>query len=198
MELRTTARAEKNVTVVGGDVPIVRTIYTFGDTADTGEPPRISLGVLGARGWDLFFVPVLRTCKLYTSRRTTSSRSARKTKSSHTASHTDLRIVHRRAVATKPLRFYDLTPARQELLRTCQRIHFGYLENLLVRNQEPVFADSPPSIRVDIKLDLDPVGDSDGRWRYATECLGRLCEQPFISAAAWNLNKFACREAARS
>jgi hypothetical protein len=65
-------------------------------------------------------------------------------------------------VATKPLRFYDLTPARQELLRTCQRIHFGYLENLLVRNQEPVFADSPPSIRVDIKLDLDPVAIRTG------------------------------------
>jgi hypothetical protein len=147
-------------------------------------------------GWDLFFVPVLRTRKLYTSRRTTSSRSARKTKSSHTASHTDLRIAHRRAVATKPLRFYDLTPARQELLRTCQRIHFGYLENLLVRNQEPVFADSPPSIRVDIKLDLDPVGDSDGRWRYATECLGRRsANSRSYQQQPWNLNKFACREA---
>jgi hypothetical protein len=59
-------------------------------------------------------------------------------------------------VATKPLRFSDLTPARQELLRTFQHINFGYLENLLVRNQEPVFADTPPSILVDVKLDLDP------------------------------------------
>ena len=68
-------------------------------------------------------------------------------------------------MGTKPLCFSDLSPARQELLRTCQQINFGYLENLLVQKQEPVFADTPPSILIDIKLDIDPVvirsGSSD-------------------------------------
>jgi hypothetical protein len=44
--------------------------------------------VLWCLGWDLDFGPVLRTRKLYTSRRAPSSESARKTKSSHTTSHT--------------------------------------------------------------------------------------------------------------
>ena len=114
-------------------------------------------------------------------------------------------------MAAKPLRFSELTPERQQLLRTCQQINFGYLENLLVRNKEPVFADTPPSILVDIKLDLDPVGirsaaaDFELRAEFCRlMCLldtlvnGRiskieirngvprkaLCEQPFAAAAA--------------
>ncbi len=35
-------------------------------------------------------------------------------------------------------------------------MNFGYLENLLVRNQEPIFEGTPPSIMLDIKLDCDP------------------------------------------
>ena len=34
-------------------------------------------------------------------------------------------------------------------------MNFGYLENLLIRNQDPVLAETPPSILVDIKLDAD-------------------------------------------
>jgi hypothetical protein len=41
-------------------------------------------------------------------------------------------------------------------------VNFGYLDNLLVRNQEPVFAETPPSILVDIKLDADPIKISPG------------------------------------
>jgi len=59
-------------------------------------------------------------------------------------------------VAVKPLRFSDLSPARQQLLRMCQRVNFGYLENLLIRNREPAFADTSPLVLVDIKLDADP------------------------------------------
>ena len=56
----------------------------------------------------------------------------------------------------KPLRFSELSPPRQQLLRICQRVNFGYLDNLLVRNQEPVFEETPLSILVDVKLDADP------------------------------------------
>jgi hypothetical protein len=45
---------------------------------------------------DLFSSRVLKTRKLYTLRRAESSKSARSTKSSHTASHTGLLTVHRK------------------------------------------------------------------------------------------------------
>jgi hypothetical protein len=35
-------------------------------------------------------------------------------------------------------------------------VNFGYLENLLIRNREPAFADTSPLVLVDIKLDADP------------------------------------------
>src|SRR4051812_25708663 len=53
-----------------------------------------------------------------------------------------------------PLRFSDLSPTRQALVRLCQAINFGSIEALEVQNGEPVV--DPPPIRVkDIKLDSD-------------------------------------------
>jgi len=40
-----------------------------------------------------------------------------------------------------------LTPARKWLVELMQKIHFGRIENLLVKNGEPVFEPSPRVIR---------------------------------------------------
>ena len=55
---------------------------------------------------------------------------------------------------SKPLRLSDLTPGRQALVRLCQTINFGSIENLEVRDSEPVF-DPPPVMLRDLKLDSD-------------------------------------------
>ena len=38
---------------------------------------------------------------------------------------------------SKPLRLSDLSPGRQALVRLCQTINFGSIENLEVRDCEP-------------------------------------------------------------
>jgi hypothetical protein len=53
-----------------------------------------------------------------------------------------------------PIRFSDLSPARQTLVRLCQSINFGSIENLRVEHAEPVF-DPPPLVLKDVKLDGD-------------------------------------------
>ena len=52
------------------------------------------------------------------------------------------------------LRFSQLSPARQNLIRLCQTINFGSIENLEVRDCEPTF-DPPPVMLRDLKLDSD-------------------------------------------
>jgi hypothetical protein len=54
----------------------------------------------------------------------------------------------------KPLRLSDLSPCRQALVRLCETINFGSIENLEVRDSEPMF-DPPPVMLRDLKLDSD-------------------------------------------
>jgi hypothetical protein len=55
---------------------------------------------------------------------------------------------------SKPTRFSDLSPARQALVRLCQTLNFGSIEDLKVEHAEPVF-DPPPVILKEVKLDSD-------------------------------------------
>jgi hypothetical protein len=54
----------------------------------------------------------------------------------------------------KPIRFTQLSPARQALVRWCQAINHGSIEELQVRHSEPVF-DPAPLILRDVKLNSD-------------------------------------------
>jgi hypothetical protein len=55
---------------------------------------------------------------------------------------------------SRPLHLSDLSPARQALFRLCQTINHGCIENLEVRNAEPIF-DPLPVMLKDVKLDSD-------------------------------------------
>jgi hypothetical protein len=50
------------------------------------------------------------------------------------------------------LRFSDLSPARQTLIRTCQWVNFGEIRNLVVNDSEPEPGSS--TILIDEKLDV--------------------------------------------
>ncbi len=52
------------------------------------------------------------------------------------------------------LRFTDLTAARQSFIRQCQRLGFGTVRGLEVRDCEPVFGPKT-EVLVDLKLDSD-------------------------------------------
>ena len=54
----------------------------------------------------------------------------------------------------KPLRLSDLSPTRQALVRLCQTINHGSIEDLEVRHSEPVF-DPQPVVAIDLKLDTE-------------------------------------------
>jgi hypothetical protein len=53
-----------------------------------------------------------------------------------------------------PIRLSDLTPGRKALVRLCQTLNFGSIENLEVRDSDPVFDPAPVILR-DLKLDSD-------------------------------------------
>jgi hypothetical protein len=53
---------------------------------------------------------------------------------------------------SKPLRLSDLSPARQALVRLCQAVNHGSIEDLEVRHPEPLFDPPPVTVR-DVKLD---------------------------------------------
>src|ERR1700676_2701016 len=52
------------------------------------------------------------------------------------------------------LRFSQLSPARQALVRLCQAINYGRVQELYLRNREPIFIPAP-TLLVDVKLDQD-------------------------------------------
>src|SRR4051812_16685382 len=52
------------------------------------------------------------------------------------------------------LRFSELSVARQDFVRECQRMPFGKIVGLLVRDAEPVF-NTQTEVLIDIKLDAD-------------------------------------------
>jgi hypothetical protein len=57
-----------------------------------------------------------------------------------------------RAPAPKAIRFSELSPERQVLVRLCQRTNYGFIRDLEVRERQPLF-DPPPVVLVDFKLD---------------------------------------------
>jgi hypothetical protein len=52
------------------------------------------------------------------------------------------------------LRLSNLSPQRQHLVRLCQRLNFGSIRGLAIREGDPVF-DPPPLLFADVKLDRD-------------------------------------------
>ena len=52
------------------------------------------------------------------------------------------------------IRFAHLSGPRQTLVRLCQVVNYGYIQELNVRNSDPVF-DPPPLVLLDVKLDSD-------------------------------------------
>jgi hypothetical protein len=54
-------------------------------------------------------------------------------------------------------RFSEISSARQRLVRLCEAIGFGCIENLVVQNAEPLISTDEPVIHLDIKLDR-PLG----------------------------------------
>jgi hypothetical protein len=52
------------------------------------------------------------------------------------------------------VRLADLSPARQALVRICQTINHGSIEDLEVRRSEPIFDPVPVVVKV-VKLDVD-------------------------------------------
>jgi hypothetical protein len=61
-----------------------------------------------------------------------------------------------RVIVSTVLRFSRLTPARRALVRLCQRMNFGLIRNLWVKNSEPLF-DPPPIVLIDERLDVNEV-----------------------------------------
>ena len=53
------------------------------------------------------------------------------------------------------LRFWQLSMPRQSLIRLCQSMNCGRLQDLDVRDQEPFLHSSPPPVRADIRLDVE-------------------------------------------
>jgi len=52
------------------------------------------------------------------------------------------------------IRFSQLSPPRQALVRLCQSLNFGQIRGLHVQNANPSF-DPAPTVLVDVKLDSD-------------------------------------------
>jgi hypothetical protein len=68
----------------------------------------------------------------------------------------------------------QLSAPRRALIRLCQRINYGSIEGLGVRDAEPIL-DPPPMVLVDVKLDADEVPGQRltcRTLRYATRCAG--------------------------
>jgi hypothetical protein len=57
-----------------------------------------------------------------------------------------------RAPAPKAIRFSELSPPRQKLIRLCQETNYGFIRDLEVRERQPVF-DPSPVVLMDLKLD---------------------------------------------
>ncbi len=56
------------------------------------------------------------------------------------------------APAPRAIRFSELSPQRQVLVRLCQQTNYGFIRDLELRERQPIF-DPPPVVLMDIKLD---------------------------------------------
>jgi hypothetical protein len=57
-------------------------------------------------------------------------------------------------MTAEALRLSQLSPGRQALVRLCQLINHGHIEDLEIRESEPIL-DPPPPILKNVKLDAD-------------------------------------------
>lgn len=55
----------------------------------------------------------------------------------------------------RSLLFSELSPARQALIRLCQSINYGYLQNLTIKDQDPVLPGASVISTTDIRLDAE-------------------------------------------
>ena len=55
----------------------------------------------------------------------------------------------------RPLRFSQLSPERQILIRLCQSINYGQIQNLKVEDYEPVLRDTSVIATADVRLDAE-------------------------------------------
>ncbi len=49
----------------------------------------------------------------------------------------------------------QLSQSRQELVRSCQSVNFGQINDLSIRNGEPVWQCPIPAVLVDLRLDVE-------------------------------------------
>jgi hypothetical protein len=61
----------------------------------------------------------------------------------------------------RPLRFSQLSPGRQILVRLCQSINYRHIQNLRVEDQEPVMQGMSVIATTDIRLDAEDPGRSE-------------------------------------
>jgi hypothetical protein len=53
----------------------------------------------------------------------------------------------------RALQFSQVSSARQTLIRLCQAMNYGSIQELTVRNREPILTDAPMRLLADLKLD---------------------------------------------
>ena len=58
----------------------------------------------------------------------------------------------------RALRFSQLSPEAQILVRLCQSINYGHIQNLILKDQEPVFQGGSVVATTDIRLDAEDPG----------------------------------------
>lgn len=76
------------------------------------------------------------------------------------------------------MRYSQLSPARQALVRLCQDVNFGQILDLLVRNAEPIW-DPIPTILSELRLDIEETPRAESKlpdFRLSSEVL-RLMRQ---------------------
>jgi hypothetical protein len=61
----------------------------------------------------------------------------------------------------RPLRFSQLSPGRQILVRLCRSINYGNIQNLKVEDQEPVLQGTSVIATTHIRLDAEDPGRSE-------------------------------------
>ncbi len=57
-------------------------------------------------------------------------------------------------MTTKLLRFSELSPPRQKLVRMCQTVNYGQIQGVVVRDGDPIF-ELAPVVVIDAKLYRD-------------------------------------------
>lgn len=81
-------------------------------------------------------------------------------------------------MTAKCLRYSQLSPARQALVRLCQEVNFGQILDLLVTNGEPIW-DPGPAILSEVKLDIEEATRPEGKlldFRLSSEIRRLMCQ----------------------